>query len=212
MKTLVSPGRRAAVLSLACLLFIVRGGPLLSAPLEPGAESAAVTEALQASFASATEAVTGFKPFYLTGDFNGDGAQDIAIVVRIKAPRTALPRDVRIMNPFYNSPKVKFPVNPAAENKLALAIIHGWKTPQPAARLLLVGEAPVVAFVYDNASDPEGAKNVIQLMSRSGKRRKGQTFPRTAKGDVILLGTEVGSDSPLYWNGKTYRWEEPEGD
>ncbi|MGI8602936.1 MAG: hypothetical protein ACR2OZ_08030 [Verrucomicrobiales bacterium] len=212
VKTLFSPGRRTAVLSLVWLLLIVRGDLLLSAPLEPSAQSAAVTEALQTSFASATEAVTAFKPFYLTGDFNGDGAQDIVIVVRIKARRTALPQDVRIMNPFYNSPKVNFPVNPAAENKLALAIIHSWKTPETAAKLLLVGEAPVVAFAYVNTSSPESAKNVIQLMSKSGKRRKGQTFPRTAKGDVILLATEVGSDGPLYWNGKTYRWEEPEGD
>jgi hypothetical protein len=77
---------------------------------------------------------------------------------------------------------------------------------------LLVGEGPILIFVYDRASDPDGAKNLIELMSKRGKRFKGLKFPPTAKGDVILLGTEVGSDSPLYWNGRTYRWEEPEGD
>jgi len=179
---------------------------------QPKAQSAAVTEALQASFGSAVEAVTGFKPFYLTGDFNGDGMQDIVIVVRIKERRTALPKDVRLINPFYSSPKVTFPANPASENKLALAIIHSWKTPQTAAKFLLVGEAPILILVHERTSDPDGAKGLMELMSKRGKRRRGQTFPPTAKGDVILLGTEVGSDSPLYWNGKTYRWEEPEGD
>jgi len=178
----------------------------------PLAQTAAVTEALQGSFGSAVEAVTGFKPFYLTGDFNGDGMQDIVIVVRIRERRSALLKDVRLLNPFYASPKVTFPSNPAAENNLALAIIHSWKTPESAEKLLLIGEAPIPIFVYDRASTPESAKDLMQLMSKGGKRRRGQTFPATAKGDVILLGTEVGSDSPLYWNGKTYKWVEPEGD
>jgi hypothetical protein len=158
------------------------------------------------------EAVTGFTPFYLTGDFNGDGMQDIVIVVRIRERRSALPKDVRLINPFWYSPKVTFPANPAAEKPLALVIIHSWKTPQTATKFLLVGEAPLLIFVYDRTSDPESAKGLMELMSKRGKRSRGQTFPPAAKGDVILLGTEVGSDSPLYWNGRTYKWEEPEGD
>src|SRR4030095_347113 len=156
--------------------------------------------------------VTAFKPHYLTGDFECDGMQDIVIVVRIKEQRSALPKDVRLLNPFYSSPKVTFPQNPAAETKLALAIIHGCKTPQTAAKFLLIGEAPVLVFDNARRSDPDSSKDLLELMSKRGKRRRGQTFPPRAKGDVILLGTQVGSDSPLYWDGKTYRWEEPEGD
>lgn len=175
-------------------------------------QSDGVTDALTASFGSAVEAVTGFKPFFLTGDFNGDAMPDIVIAVRIKERRTALPKDVRLLNPFYGSPKVTYPSNPASENKMALAIIHSWKGPQPAAKFLLIGEGPILIFVYDRISDLDGAKNLMELMSKRGKRPRGAYFPPTAKGDVILLGTEVGSESPLYWNGKTYRWEELEGD
>ena len=208
----VLPTRRTIFLSLVCGMLIVFASDLIARPTQPKVQSVPVTETLQASFGSAVEAVTGFKPFYLTGDFNGDGMQDIVIVVRIKERRSALQKDVRLINPFYSSPKVTFPQNPAAENKLALAIIHGWKTPETAAKFLLVGEAPVLVFVYDRTSDPNSSKDLLELMSKRGKRRRGQTFPPRAKGDVILLGTEVGSDSPLYWDGKTYRWEEPEGD
>ena len=205
---------RSLSLCLGCLVFVSVATDSVPASHSIGqpAQSAAVTEAVQAAFGSAVEAVTGFKPFYLSGDFNGDGMQDIVAVVRIKEKRTALPKDARLLNPFYAGPKVTFPNNPATENKQALAIIHSWKTPQTAAKFLLIGEAPILIFVYDRTSDPEGSKNLMGLMSRRGKRRRGQTFPPTAKGDVILLGTEVGSDSPLYWNGKTYRWEEPEGE
>jgi len=175
----------------------------------PNAQSSAVTEALHTSYGSAVEAVTGFAPFYLTGDFNGDAMQDIAIVVRIKEPRTALPKDVRLVNPFWYGPKVTFPTDLTTEPKLAFAIIHGWKIPKSAKKFLLVGDAPLLIFDYGRTSHPESAKGLMALMSRRGKRPRGVTFPRTAKGDVILLWTEVGDDdTPLYWNGRTYKWEE----
>jgi len=36
------------------------------------------------------------------------------------------------------------------------------------------------------------------------------SVPATAKGDVVLLFTEVGDNSMLYWNGRTYRWQDAE--
>jgi len=36
----------------------------------------------------------------------------------------------------------------------------------------------------------------------------GGDISRGAKGDVILLGNQVGDNSPLYWNGRTYVWED----
>ncbi|MEO7970639.1 MAG: hypothetical protein ABI698_05015, partial [bacterium] len=107
------------------------GNAQISAP-----QSAAVSAALQTNFGSALAASTAFKPFYMTGDFNGDGAQDIVIVVLVKAGRSALPKDVRILNPFEFQGTTKFPANPTTENKLALAIIHGWKNPQASAKYL----------------------------------------------------------------------------
>lgn len=175
-------------------------------------QSAEVTDALGASFGTAVEAVTAFKPFYLTGDFNGDAIQDIVTVVRIKERRTALPKDVRVLNPFWGSPKVTYPSNPASENTLAFAIIHSWKSPQPTAKFLLIGDAPILIFVYDRTSDPSDAKDLMSVMSKRGKRPRGVYFPPTAKGDVIWLFTQVGDETPLYWNGRTYRWEEGAAD
>ncbi|SRR6266496_66840 len=175
--------------------------------------SASVDEAIKASFGSVVQPATTFRPYYVTGDFNGDGVQDLAPVVLIKEKRGDLPKDLRIMNPFDDGPKINFPQNPAAEHKLALAIIHGWKTPQ-AAKFLLVGESPILVLEYNRATstNPEDARNLIEVMAKGDKRRRGQKFPRTAKGDVILLGTEVGGDSTLWWNGRTYVWEDVQDD
>jgi len=170
----------------------------------------AVSATLQTNFGAAVEASTAFKPFYVTGDFNGDGAQDIAIVVLIKAGRSALPKDVRTLNPFELERKIKFPANPATENKLALVIIHGWKNPKPSAKYLLIGDSPVLILDYQRVTSdqPADRQNLIGLLNRRGRRPKGSTFPPGAKGDVILLGNQVGDDSPLYWNGRTYVWED----
>jgi hypothetical protein len=179
-------------------------------------QSAAVTEALKASFGSSLEAVTNFNPFYLTGDFNGDGAQDILIVVRLKGRRSELPGNVKVLNPFYRTSNPTFPADPAAKPTLAFAIIHGtsagWKTAQPAAKFLLLGESPVLILENDRATSGhvEDAKGLMEIISKRGRRRAASRPPAAAKGDSILLGTEA-AESILYWNGKTYRWEESEG-
>jgi len=170
-----------------------------------------VDEAIKGSFGSVVQPATRFKPYYVTGDFNGDGVQDLAVVVLIKERRSALPKDLRIMNPF-DGPKINFPANPTSDHKLALAIIHGWKTTQ-GTKFLLVGESPILILEYDRMASASGEdrNDLIELMARA-KRRKDVTFPRTARGDVILLFTEVGGESTLYWNGRTYVWKDVEDD
>ena len=109
---------------------------------------------LQTSFGSAVEPVSAFKPYYLTGDFNGDRAQDILIVVRIKGTRAELASDVTLYNPF-ERPKAVFPTNPSANPTLAFAIIHGskpgWQTPPALEKFLLLGETPILILNYGRA-------------------------------------------------------------
>jgi hypothetical protein len=173
-------------------------------------QPSAVAATLQKNFGSALEAANAFNPFYVTGDFNGDGAQDIVVVVLIKAGRSALPKDVRILNPFETERTIKFPSHPATEKKLVLAIIHGWQNPKPSGKYLLIGDSPILILDYERikSGQPGDRQNLIELMSKRGRRPKGSTFPRGAKGDVILLGNQVGDNSPLYWNGRTYVWED----
>jgi hypothetical protein len=173
-------------------------------------QPAAVAVALQKNFGPALEAVTAFTPFYLTGDFDGDGAQDIVIVALVKSGRSALPKDVRILNPFESERTIKFPSNPATEKKLVLAIIHGWQNPKPSGKYLLIGDSPILILDHERitSSQPADRQNLIELMTKRGRRPKNSTFPRSAKGDVILLGNQVGDNTPLYWNGRSYVWED----
>lgn len=171
---------------------------------------------LQTSFGSAVEPVSAFKPYYLTGDFNGDRAQDILIVVRIKGTRAELASDVTLYNPF-ERPKAVFPTNPSANPTLAFAIIHGskpgWQTPPVLEKFLLLGETPILILNYGRAinATPGDTNALMELLKkRSTKFRADGWPPAAAKGDAIMLATEA-TDSILYWNGKNYRWEEAEG-
>jgi hypothetical protein len=210
---------QVALLLLVVLLASYASGLLAQTKTQTKASQptqSSLREALQKSFGSAVEPVTAFKPYYLTGDFNGDGAQDILMVVRIKGPRAELASDVALYNPF-ERPKAVFPVNPSANPTLAFAIIHGskpgWQTPPALEKFLLLGQTPILILNYGRVTStaPQDRNELMELIGkRSVKFRADGWPPAAAKGDSIVLGTEA-TDSILYWNGKNYRWEEAAG-
>lgn len=210
---------RAIILLLSSLL---SAATLASAPANSVRadenQSATVIKALQASFGPALEAAAEFNPFYLTGDFNGDGMQDLLVLVRIKLKRSQLPKDVRVANPFYNDPSYgpAYPDDPAAKARRGFAIIHGskpgWNAPSPLAKFLLVGESPIrVMFMdVDPKTSMEKSNGLMEVIKKGSKRYRDLHGP-SAKGDMINLPTG-GAASFLYWNGKAYRWEEYDAD
>src|SRR4030095_5311423 len=136
--------------------------------------------------------------YYLTGDFNGDGAQDLLMIVRIKGRSTDLPADVKVYNPF-ERPKAIFPEDPVATPTLAFAVIHGattgWQTPPAAEKFLLFGQTPILTLQYQRATSgrPDEGKHLMQLLKKTSRALKqtGWTATVLPKGDSILLETEA---------------------
>ncbi|HEX8491557.1 MAG TPA: hypothetical protein VF658_01835 [Pyrinomonadaceae bacterium] len=178
------------------------------------------TAAINSHYNSTVEAVTEFKPFYLTGDFNADGAQDLLSVVKLKVAQGQLPKDVRIVKPF-GFEGTESPNQSASAGgetiALGLAILHGgkggWRVGKLAAKYLLLGGSPLQILTNDNISANQ-VKDLMTLVpaSRTRRRKYGEfRVPRTARGAWILVGTQVG-EGLVYWDGKTYRFQDSPDD
>lgn len=178
-------------------------------PVQPSAET--IRAAVQELFGPAAEPAVGFNPYFVKGDFDGDGNEDVLVVVRIRPGRVAFPKNVKVLNPFGYGPA---PAS-ATEPRIALALIHGsrsgWATQLAAAKFLLLGASPILIRQNHRANSSDEAKDLMSLKRKRSRRSRNDPWPpAAARGDGIVLGTEA-TDSILYWDGKTYRWKEASG-
>jgi hypothetical protein len=145
------------------------------------------------------ESQLGAEPFYLLGDFNGDGFSDIAVLVNIEEARADLKNyGVRYINTDPYSRQNGLQIDPLShdlQNCLGLAIIHGssagWDAPNPQGKYM----------TYECFSSFRLVRKGERI--RRGSGSSGPT--PVPKGDSIFLSLETGGTALLYWNGKTYR-------
>ncbi len=168
----------------------------LTAP--PAAKTTEVQEAVKRVFKDAAVVDPNYNPNHLAGDFNGDGAQDIAVILK--------PVDLDLMNqelpPWLvreprtrRDPRIKLKIE---KDETLMAVIHGygandWRDTQATQTFVL--------------------KNVVgnDLKVHSGKEfvtaNSGRKLPRP-QGD--LIGETVqGSPGYLYYASATYSWYDP---
>jgi len=209
--------KKAIIFVLGFLLSASALVPAIRAAAPEQDQSAAVVKAVEDTFGPAVEPLTALKPFYLTGDFNGDRIPDLLVVVQIKLKRSELLKDVTVLNPFYSgrfhSPG--YPTDPAADPRRGFAIIHGskagWKTPLPRGKYLLAGESPITVTMSFATGAPGEGNSYFRLVKKGSKEYRTTFRQPKARGDLIDLPTN-GAGSYLYWNGRTYQWEEYDAD
>lgn len=157
-----------------------------------------VQEAVRRIFKDAAVVDTNYNPNFLAGDFNGDGSQDLAVVVK--------PLKLDLMNQelppwLVREPRAKRDPRrllKIEKDETLLAVIHGygtndWRDPDATQTFVL--------------------KNVVgnDLKVHSGKEfvtaNSGRKLPRP-QGD--LIGETVqGSPGYLYYASATYSWYDP---
>src|ERR1700730_11442912 len=133
------------------------------------------------------ESDLGNGPFYLLGDFNGDGFSDIAVIVNVEEAKGELKNHaVKYVDidPWSGGNGAQIdPLTDDRKNCLGIAIIHGtalgWKAAEPAGKFM----------VYNCFSSFRIIRKGQRIRRVSGSR--GPT--PIPKGDSILLDLESGA-------------------
>ena len=157
-----------------------------------------VQQAIKRVFKDAAVIDTNYNPSFFTGDFNGDGSEDIAVVVKpvkldqmnqelppwlVRRPRTNRVDPVRI---------------PIEKNDTLLAVIHGfganhWRDPEATQTFVL--------------KDMVGSDLKVQSPKDFVAANTGRKLPR-AQGDLNKK-TKTNSPGYLYFAQATYSWYDP---
>jgi FG-GAP repeat. len=190
--------------------------------LQAQAPASAVTPAtgvelgtwLKSNFGPNVE-VARAKPMELKGDFNGDGFQDLAVVVSPRGKRGELAPGVNIVLTTEGARELE-PTS-IMNGKNSLAVIHGaaGRASQPKDKFL------IYAFGWIGWNGPETGPLLVLPKAKQKRNRRGYVtlspenlvhLPDVNQGDVIVVPTEAGINTILYWDGKKYRFWLAPGD
>lgn len=155
------------------------------APAKPSANP--VQRVLDDQFGDGFKIDSAFKP--LAADFDGDGTEDLALVVVAKKPMdNSQEKNFKVVDPYdsyfgYGDPKVttKFASFGDGTSR-CVAVMHDWRA-----------GAPKMKFV------------IVNLPFEKLELSK---IPRKKKTVAALSTTEYGGlSAQVYWDGKKYKWE-----
>jgi hypothetical protein len=160
-----------------------------------------VQEAVKRVFKESARVDSNLKPAFVTGDFNGDQSQDLAVVLKPEAARIAELNEEFpnwILRDLSGTGTSQGPRLRIAADEVLLAVIHGygpdgWRDSQATQTFLLKNAA-------GSSMEAQSAKNFIAA-------NKGRKMPGL-RGDVLaeVLG---GKSGYLYYTSSSYSWYDP---
>jgi hypothetical protein len=190
---------------------VVTGQPSPDASIElPQPKPEEVRQAVARVYKDAVTIDASNPPGYVVGDFNNDGSQDIAVVVRpAKGKLEEINSEVanwimedprKVVLPDPHKSVQKLPPRPepikADEDDILLTIIHGYKEEGWRNK-----EAQQAYMLYDAVGSSMTAAPLKSLQGATGNK----SALANSSGDVIKE-TLSGEPGFLYWTGAKYAW------
>ena len=178
-------------------------GVALLAALALGHAGSAAPGTLSQLFGSRIEANGRFAQPFATGDLDGDGRPDAVYLVMIlpQSPGHEIASDVTVIGKLFGNA----PLGPHGE-ALALAIVQaGGKR-----KFLFTGYHGEGVSSYFESPIWSGTPVPLAIAKRASKtfEQFHQEEKRIAH-DILVVGTEAGIDTALYWTGQSYALFQP---
>jgi hypothetical protein len=153
----------------------------------PGCDSVCAAKIAEAQFGPGFNVVAAYG--LMTGDFDGDAAEDALLVAQSKTPLVGQGEyNYKAIDPYhtyfgYGNPNItaQFAAHDA-ERARVLLIIHSWKATRPKAKFLILN------LPFERL-----------WLARSKVKKKLIT--------TIQAEESVGVVSAVYWDGKKYKWQ-----
>lgn len=154
---------------------------------------------LQGAYISSTESV----PIFKQADFNGDGRLDLAVLITpVELPVNQ--RQVIISQPWNVFERHKAVKGPSKPYRRSLLIV------QPTGPDWLSEDARVDLLV-DTEGVMETPSFELLVISKSSLQQKdGVLTQATGLHDALILPTEAGIDTYIYWNGSGFELHQPD--
>lgn len=186
--------------------------PAAKASPAPAPKISEVREAVKRVFESVTTPDATPGPIYVVGDFNGDGSEDLAVIVKPNEGKLSEvnnevanwiledPRKVFIPRANATAPLPSQPAPVRAEKgDMLLAIIHGvgpqgWRSTEAKQTFLLKNG---------------GASNMTAESLKSLRASKDKQKLPTIRGDAIHSAID-GKSGLILWTGAKYAWYSPD--
>ena len=143
-----------------------------------------------------------FRSPYLTADLDGDGIADRIYLVSVAAGDKGMAPDVTVVSNLWSSQPLG-----AHSEALAIAIVLG----KNRRKFLITGYQG--EGVSDFFASPIWGEKAVPLSVANAGSKTARDFEhenKSIKHDILVVGTEAGIDTALYWNGTTFAVFEPE--
>lgn len=153
------------------------------------------------AFVPENKLVSGRKNKF-SADLNGDGLDDSIFIVDTASAKRSISPDIKVVHPWKYYGDGAVPTDASQGSKIAFYIQINSASSKKTNYLIADLNSPSVL-------DTDAASELTINKLTSIEAEDARQLKKHARGDVVVIPTEAGIDTYLYWNGSNFVIYEP---